>query len=277
MRSDTSIMGITIQPFLAHTFESYSNTFKNIIMKTSNTNPKATILFFFYMCTAYMALGQDIMIDSSPKTIDDTNYSVVLNENIKVNANHKYINFFSLQDEEYIKALYQTNLMNMKDHPELMNPAKLVKRSEGNNSLIFTVYKNGVTYMDTLRNSLHPNYEVQFDNGGGFLGIKKWFAKMIAKRHISVASIEGRLPKGGMTWLSAKRTKVEFGIFVPDVKAVVTILLQDKNDNTISIIVDEVLAKGWNNYEWTRGEFPKGKYKISYTMNGKSMTQMFKC
>lgn len=270
-------MGISFQPFVAPTFESYYNTCKNIIMNTSNVNPKATTLFLFYVCTAYMALGQDVTYSSSLNSLGDTNYSVELDANLKVNANHKYINFFSLQDAEYIKELYHINLMNMKDHPELMNPAKLVKQSEGNNSLIFKVHKNGVIYMDTLRNSLHPDYEVQFDSGGGFLGIKRWFARMLAKKHISVETIEGRLPKGGMTWISAKRKKVEFGIFVPDVKADVTILLQDKNNNTISIIVDKILDKGWNNYEWTRGEFPKGKYKISYTMNGKSMTQMFKC
>lgn len=243
-------------------------------MKIYRANPKGKIVFLLFMCTVYIALGQDVPNDHSDCIIEDRAYSVQLDADIKVNANHKYIDFFSLQNEDYIQGLYKTNQINMKEHTELMNPAKLVKHSGGNNSLIFTVHRNGVTYLDTLRNSLHPH---EIESGSDFLGIRKWFAKLVAKNHISVESIEGSLPKGGMTWISAKRQKVEFGILVPEVSADVTIILQDENNEVIAIIIDDVLRKGWNNYKWERGTFPKGKYKITFTMNGQTMSQMFKC
>jgi len=210
----------------------------------------------------------------SVMNIDTSDIRIKLDPNNPVNARHEYIDYFSSQDENYILSLYGINKSHMVDHPDLMNPAKLVKHSEGNNSLIFTVQKNGESSLDTLRNSLHPH---SIGKAKDFLGIRKLLAKCRVKNNLTISSIDGKLPKGGMTWISPKRKKVKFGILIPNIEAEVKILILDKKENIISTVVDDVLRKGWNNYEWERGTNPKGKYKIIYIMDGQSMSQKFKC
>lgn len=224
----------------------------------------------FTICTA-QEMEKEIIIKGK-------NFHIELDASNPINAAHQYIDFFSTQDDNYIKELYANNISNMMDHTDLMNPAKLVKNSDGNNSLVFGVHRNGEFRLDTLRNTVHPHSIGYNDND--YCIVKNVIGKIRAKfatNNLTIKSIEGRLPKGGMAWLSPKRKRIEFGILVPDINAQVSITIKNKAGKVIDTIVDEKLSKGWNNYEWKRGYYPKGKYKITYTMNGQSMSQMFKC
>jgi len=161
----------------------------------------------------------------------------------------------------------------MKNTPEYSNPARIVKNSAGNNSLIFTINKDGAIRHDTLRNSVHPG---EYGTGGGFLGLKRLFGKWRAKRILNNQNLQGDLPKGAMMWVEAKRWGLKFGVLVPERRADVRVDISTLDGDVIATVVDEPLTKGWNNYKWSRGKFRKGTYRIHVTMDEATLSQNFK-
>ncbi len=200
-------------------------------------------------------------------------YQVQLDATLEVNRSHPYIDHFTAQDDLYIDWLYATNKKNMKNSPEYASPATIIKDQDGNNTLIFTLYKEGITFYDTLRNSVH-DLSGKHDKAWSFLD--RFRSRFWNNNEVrSIQEPRGNLPEGSMMWLEDKNWGLKFGVLVPAPTAHVHIVISNKKGEQVATIVNSELRKGWNNFKWKRKRNPHGIYNIRVTMNGHTMTQNF--
>ena len=213
------------------------------------------------------------------KSLQDSNVIVTIDPNNNVNATHPYIDFFSMQDNNYLGWLYTTNTINMKlNNPKDYNgPRKILSNSNGNNTIIFQLTQNGVVSYDTLRNSIHPKIGEEEEDGWDFLGIRKAVTKWRGMDALKDRNIRGDLPKGSMVYIEMNgRKEVEVGVLVASPRSDVTIEIINKYHQIVATLVDDGLKKGWSGYKWNRGETPRGKYSVKITVDGRSLMQDIK-
>lgn len=234
-------------------------TLKIIIMKKITSVRRFTLMAFLFTSLALYS-----------QTDQSLDYKVSLDFEIKENRNHTHSNYFKQQGETYPQWLYTLNKTNEIEFWKNNGPKRLVTNSGSNNSLIFTkTYEDGNVVLDTVRNSLHTgDIEVQRD----FLGIRKFFAGFRAKRSLRKLNLEGNLPEGCMSFVSTNRRGLKCGVQIAKNDSKVKIELR-KKDKAIEVLVDGNLKKGWNNFEWKRGQYKKGDYTLIFTVDDHTMSQ----
>lgn len=215
--------------------------------------------------TAFNSFGQSLE--------KELGYRIALDPTIKENACHEYIEDFLKKDQKYLWWLYTTNRLSEKELQGASSNSKIYNNSGGNNSLVFTIVEEDRIRYDTLRNSVHPNESSKDD---GFKIARSVFAKWRAKRMLRKLDLQGDLPKGAMSSVSAKKWGLRVGVLVPESQAQVTIEVFNKRGEHVATVVDADLKKGWNNFEWKRNDLKRGKYKVKITMNEDSISQNFK-
>jgi len=207
----------------------------------------------------------------------ERNYSITLDFDIRENNNHTHANYFKQQDEAYYLWLYALNKANEQEFWKTHSPKRLLRNSGPNNSLIFSkIYNDGRLVLDTVRNSLHTeDNDENYNRSGGFLGLRKFLAKFRAKHALKKQNLKGRLPEGCMSFVSTNRKGLKCGVQLAANGSKVKIELR-KADQIIKTIVDDKLQKGWNNFEWKRGQYSKGMYALIISVDEHTMSQNVK-
>ena len=211
----------------------------------------------------------------------DGDMTITLDRLIEINDKHVMMDKFEANNEEYITWLYYMNVRNNENNRKRNSQkksTKIVRHSGANNSLVFTIQKGNEISYDTLRNTIliSDDDDDGFDTGGGFLGIKKLFAKWRGLRSYKNQNLQGDLPKGSSVFLSPQRKGLKCGVLVPSKKAKVKIEISDKNGVVVAILVNDNLNKGWNNYKWKRKDNRRGVYKLSVYVDEYMLSQNFR-
>jgi hypothetical protein len=213
------------------------------------------------------------------------------------NDNHPYMDRIEEQDYQFVKWLYFINIRQAEESSNEENIGVVIKKVLGENNfnsktywsqvirdkeehktpITFTIKEEGQMRYVTINNvvEIEEKFENDHNNDGwDFLGIRKSIAKIRKKGLLKDRDIQGDLPKGSMTFINASRNRLKCGVNVPQSSAYVKIDANDLEGNLIATLVDDELRKGWNNYKWTRGDHPKGKYQLSISVD--DQTQNFK-
>lgn len=226
-----------------------------------------SFLFFWNTTTAFAQEGNSQSYNVSIVDDKDTETCVILDRSIKVNDVHPLMDQFEAESENYITWLYSLNKIWQMDSTFLPGPKVITKES-----LVFTITKNGKTRFDTLNNAVDPDkYIPNFEANGSWISKTKrpYFNRIDIEK-------QGSLPRGSMSYIEAKRKKMECGVLVAKPRSKVTVLIKNLKGETLTVLCDEYRLKGWSNFKWKRGGYPRGKYLLSFEVDGQLMTQKFK-
>ena len=119
-------------------------------------------------------------------------------------------------------------------------------------------------------------YELDTTDGWDIFRIRKAIARKKTKGLLKDMNLQGNLPKGSNSFVHMSRNTMKCGVNVFTSTAHVKIDVYDLKGNLIATLVDDELLQGWNNYKWTRGDHPKGKYQLSISVDDQIRTQYFK-
>lgn len=209
-------------------------------------------LIIIILLVAFIDLNAQDSLDSISISIDWTN---------ETNRNHKYKDIFSSKDEDYIKWIYKTSKSVSKDVADNKNDKKYYHDGSGNNPLVFTIKVNNEVRTEVYRNVVKPSKKKN-----------SIFSVFIPK--YKIPKIEGKLPKGVITYYSDSSKGIEIGIETDNNSRNVKIEILDMNSNVIHMIEDSVLDKGWAHYKWDTKDIESGSYILKYSVDENVMTQV---
>jgi len=220
------------------------------------------------------------------------------------NDAHPYMDLIAQKDDQFIKWLYFINIHNAEE-PGSKNDKKIfvetllgetnfetlsdwslnIRDKKAHKApIVFTIIEEGQMRYATINNivvieekdNANENNDGYSDGGWDIFGIRKGIAKLRVKGMLKNQNIQGDLPKGSMSFIDISRNRMKCGVNVPTSSAYVKIDINDLDGNLIATLVDDELRKGWNNYKWVRGDYPKGKYQLSISVDDQTQTQNFK-
>ena len=213
------------------------------------------------------------------------------------NENHPYMDLISQKDKQFVKWLYFINIHNAENpnsgenivvvhksesegnsSNSLSDQPKVSRAKNGKDPIVFTIIEEGEMRYDTVNNivTIEEDYDMSASDGWDIFGIRKAIAKKRTKGLLEDINVQGDLPKGSMSFIEMSRSRMKCGVNVSTSSAYVKIDVSDLEGNLIATLVDAELSQGWNNYKWTRGNHPKGRYQLSISVDDQTQTQHFK-
>lgn len=200
----------------------------------------------------------------------DIDYSVELDTTISINRDHKLSNYIADQGKDYVEWVYRLNEQRNKS---TAFDANLINDNGDQNTLVFTLTENGETTFDTLVNKVNININSKPKKIGFFRRLWHKIRMPNIRSLINKIDIEGSLPEGCMSWTNVSGSRLKCGVEIVKPSSTVSIFLKDRNKQVVYTFVEGTLHRGWNNYEWNRGDYDKGLYFLEITVDGQTMTQ----
>jgi len=203
----------------------------------------------------------------------DIDFTVALDTTIDINRDHVYADYLADQNDDYIQWVYQLNERRNESIKNESAKTDLIDDRGGENSLVFTlVDDNGVRY-DTLSNLVSIDISKKPEKIGFFRKLWNKIRMPNVDRILEEQNIQGSLPEGCMSWVSANKNRLKCGVEIIQPSSEVRMELINSSGVVVHIFADGTLYRGWNNYEWDREDHKKGIYTLSITVDGVCMTQ----
>ncbi len=203
----------------------------------------------------------------------DIDYKVELDTTISLNRDHVLSDYIVDQGEDYVEWVYRLNEQRNKSSKKGTFKTNLVNDKGVQNSLVFSLTKNGEMRYDTLSNMVDINMHSKPKKMGFFRKLWNRITMPNVRNLLDKQDIKGSLPEGCMSWVSVSGSRLKCGVEIIKASSEVTMVLKSKNDEIIHSFAQGTLHRGWNNYKWNRGDHKKGTYILSITVDGQTMTQ----